>query len=323
MAKKKIFFDLEFTGLHKLTTAISIGLVCEDGKKFYAEFTDYDKYQIDDFLRKEVFSKTTLDEYSFEKDYDPDAEIVYVKGSIDLIQTTLLSWLERYEEDGIEMWGDFVGYNWVLFINIFGNGLLLPKYIDHAPMDICTALNICGIEKDTDRYVFAYGEEIAKSNNNKKHNSLYDAETQLEVYKKLIDKMHEIMSLMQGENDEQVKEAYEQDKVDLQQTSDDIEVDNALIRQNEEFEIVGETQDGDLIVDTTPLENNAPSEEVVDFYEEEHNNKKPATKKKRGRPKKEEVTKKEVTSNVNAPKVDFIEPTQADIESSEEWNPPI
>ena len=41
-------------------------------------------------------------------------------------------------------------------------------------------------------------------------------------------------------------------KLDLQQTSDDIEVDNALIRQNEEFEIVGETQDGDLIVDETP-----------------------------------------------------------------------
>ena len=41
MAKKKIFFDLEFTGLHKLTTAISVGLVCEDGKKFYAECTDF------------------------------------------------------------------------------------------------------------------------------------------------------------------------------------------------------------------------------------------------------------------------------------------
>ena len=58
MAKKKIFFDLEFTGLHKLTTPISIGLVSEDGDKFYAEFTDYDKFQIDNFLKSEVLSKT-------------------------------------------------------------------------------------------------------------------------------------------------------------------------------------------------------------------------------------------------------------------------
>ena len=36
----KIFFDTEFTGLHKNTTLISIGLVAENGKKFYAEFND-------------------------------------------------------------------------------------------------------------------------------------------------------------------------------------------------------------------------------------------------------------------------------------------
>ena len=56
------------------------------------------------------------------------------------------------------------------------------------------------------------------------------------------------------EEEVEEEEAYEQDKVELQQTSDDIEVDNALIRQNEEFEIVGETQDGDPIVDETPKE---------------------------------------------------------------------
>ena len=38
----KLFFDTEFTGLHKDTTLVSIGIVSEDGKKFYAEFTDFD-----------------------------------------------------------------------------------------------------------------------------------------------------------------------------------------------------------------------------------------------------------------------------------------
>ena len=57
MAKKKIFFDFEFTGLHKLTTPISCGLVCEDGRTFYAEFTDFDKFQIDSYVRQNVLSK--------------------------------------------------------------------------------------------------------------------------------------------------------------------------------------------------------------------------------------------------------------------------
>ena len=37
----KIFFDTEFTGLHKDTTLISIGLIAEDRRCFYAELTDY------------------------------------------------------------------------------------------------------------------------------------------------------------------------------------------------------------------------------------------------------------------------------------------
>lgn len=38
----KIFFDTEFTGLHKDTTLVSIGMVSEDNRQFYAELTDYD-----------------------------------------------------------------------------------------------------------------------------------------------------------------------------------------------------------------------------------------------------------------------------------------
>ena len=42
----KIFFDTEFTGLHKNTTLISIGMIAEDGKTFYAEFTDYNENNV-------------------------------------------------------------------------------------------------------------------------------------------------------------------------------------------------------------------------------------------------------------------------------------
>ena len=44
----KIFFDTEFTGLHKNTTLISIGCIDEAGRTFYAEFIDYDRSQYDE-----------------------------------------------------------------------------------------------------------------------------------------------------------------------------------------------------------------------------------------------------------------------------------
>ena len=50
----KVFFDTEFTGLHKDTSLISIGLISEDRRCFYAELTDYDEKQCDDWIRENV-----------------------------------------------------------------------------------------------------------------------------------------------------------------------------------------------------------------------------------------------------------------------------
>ena len=50
----RLFFDTEFTGLHQKTTLISIGIVSDDSKTFYAEFTDYDKTQCDDWINENV-----------------------------------------------------------------------------------------------------------------------------------------------------------------------------------------------------------------------------------------------------------------------------
>ena len=57
----KIFFDTEFTGLHKNTTLISIGLVAENGDKIYTELNDYDKSQIDEWLQKNVIDNLMYD----------------------------------------------------------------------------------------------------------------------------------------------------------------------------------------------------------------------------------------------------------------------
>ena len=298
MAKKKIFFDLEFTGLHKLTTAISVGLVCEDGKKFYAEFTDFDKYQIDDFLRTEVLSKLILEDYDFETDYNPDAETVYVKGDVELIYTTLNAWLLKYKEDGVEMWGDAPAYDWVLFINIFGNGLAMPSFVDYIPMDLATALKLCGIDKEINRNEYAYGKEIAELKKDKKHNSLYDAETQLEVYKKVLSLLKEAGNEDNIATDDEEIEEETIPKEDLQQLSDDLE--NKVV---EEIEVVKEVV-----------------EEFEEVEVEEVQAVKTPKKKGRGRPKKEVEP---IKSDVRAPKVEFIEPTQNDINATEEWNPPI
>ena len=57
-----LFFDCEFTGLHKNTTLISLGIAAEDGRKFYAEFIDFDSSQCDEWINENVINNLLLKE---------------------------------------------------------------------------------------------------------------------------------------------------------------------------------------------------------------------------------------------------------------------
>ena len=52
----KIFFDTEFTGLHKNITLICVGLKSEDNRQFYAEIIDYDERQYDDWISENMIN---------------------------------------------------------------------------------------------------------------------------------------------------------------------------------------------------------------------------------------------------------------------------
>ena len=301
MAQTKVFFDLEFTGLHKLTTPISIAMVAEDGRSFYAEFTDFDKFQIDDYVRQHVLTKRLLSDFNVGTDYQPDSNEVIMKGDIDKIFTAVTKWLTVYAEDGVQMWGDMLAYDWVLFINIFGSGQALPSFIDVIPLDLCTALKLCGEDPHVDRLVFAYGEENAESAKKEQNNALFDAKTSIEIYKKLMQKMAD---------DKNTYSVKEDDSLDDGST-----------------DIVGEdrydlTKDfGDIV-----KEEGNPLEEQVKKHipKKIHEIKKPTAAAPKVKAVKAKAVKaKAVKEKAVKEKSAFTEPTQEYIDSSEEFNPPI
>lgn len=63
-----LFMDEEFTGLRKDTTLISLWIVSEDGRKFYAECCDYDRNQCDDWVLENVISNLYLSEPMYEQE---------------------------------------------------------------------------------------------------------------------------------------------------------------------------------------------------------------------------------------------------------------
>jgi len=166
---ERIFFDTEFTGLHKNTTLISIGLVSEKGVEFYAELNDYDREQVDDWIEQNVISKLL---YTMPK-YGYGGSRIYVANKLKL-------WFEQF--DKVEIWSDCYAYDWVLFVNLFGTAFDIPKNIYYIPFDICTIMKIKGVDPDVNREEFA-GIDLG---DNQKHNALWDAKVIKACYNKLM-----------------------------------------------------------------------------------------------------------------------------------------
>lgn len=177
----KIFFDTEFTGLHKNTSLISLGMVDENGRSFYAEFTDYDKTQVDDWIQKNVINNLIND--SNKIDYESDNWVVI--GDKDFICTMLKKWLKDY--DYVQLVSDVCHYDMVLFIDIFGTAFDLPENVCPACYDINQLIaEYYGI---TLKAAFDLSrEEIIGDNtiDGDKHNALYDARVIKEIYYRYI-----------------------------------------------------------------------------------------------------------------------------------------
>lgn len=183
----KIFFDTEFTGLHQNTTLISIGMVSEDGKKFYAELSDYDKSQVDEWINKNVLAHR----WCHTNRTDWDVPSYYYYGNSKQIASELRKYLSRF--DKVELVSDCAHYDMMLFINLFGTAFDIPDNVCPACYDVNQ--DIAKFHEVDGHTAFDINrEEILKNNNivinGEKHNALYDAE--------VIKALYEIVS--KGEN---------------------------------------------------------------------------------------------------------------------------
>lgn len=176
----KIFFDTEFTGLHKNTTLISIGLIDENGRTFYAEFSDYDESQCDEWIKENVISHLTLGKYEHYSFYMNNTTVY---GKKEFVKTKLLEWLLHYDE--VQLVSDVCHYDMVLFIDIFGGAFDIPVNVNPACHDINQ--DIANRYDLSETWAFDKSrEEILKENGitieGDKHNALYDAIVIQQIY---------------------------------------------------------------------------------------------------------------------------------------------
>ncbi len=181
----KLFFDTEFTGLHKDTTLVSIGIVADNGQRFYAEFTDYNVFQCDDWIRENVLKHTILaGNDTLAARLGEDSNTTVVLGSKADIRHELGEWLKQF--DSVQFVSDVSHYDFVLLIDIFGGAFDLPGNVSAACRDINQ--DIARHYGISDREAFDKSREDIVSElcgqqiEGEKHNALYDAEVIKAIY---------------------------------------------------------------------------------------------------------------------------------------------
>lgn len=202
----RLFFDAEFTGLRKDTTPISIGIVSEDGKTFYAEFTDYDESQCNDWIKENVIRNLVAENIEFDSAYTLcDASSFgnrrWLKYNDSMEVTTgekfyiipfLQIWLKQF--DAIQFVSDVCHYDFVLLIDLLTNGgtaLDLPENISAVCHDL--NMDIARHFHVSDREAFDMSREQIMNDlcgpedvaTGDKHNSLYDAEVIRAIYEEI------------------------------------------------------------------------------------------------------------------------------------------
>lgn len=169
----KYFLDTEFIEIPGSIQLISVGIVAEDGRTFYAENTSFDERMADDWVKENVLRKlkwwphrapfkSTSNIYHFES-YGP---ITWIKDHI----------IEFVKDDPSPIfYGYFADYDWVIFCWIFGKMINLPAGFPMYCRDLKQMLDESGKSK------------IPKPED--EHNALIDALWNRDLYNHLADEI--------------------------------------------------------------------------------------------------------------------------------------
>lgn len=156
----RFWFDTEFYENGKTIELISIGVVCEDGSEFYAEVQDFEFHKADDWIRENVKPYMT-------------GETMYKYEIAEYLYDFVMS-----KTDNPIFWAYYADYDWVVFCQLFGRMIDLPKGFPMYCNDLKQEMVRLGIDK-------------APIENEQEHNALADAKWAKDVHKWIEDNYYD------------------------------------------------------------------------------------------------------------------------------------
>lgn len=131
----KYFYDTEFIEDGKTIDLVSIGIVCEDGRKYYAVSTEFNPKKADQWVKDNVLSKLPSKNVNLS---DPsisprEKQESFAWKSREQIKNDIIAFVG---EDKPEFWAYYADYDHVVLCQLFGRMIDLPKNFPFYTRDI-------------------------------------------------------------------------------------------------------------------------------------------------------------------------------------------
>jgi hypothetical protein len=150
----KYFIDTEFAEKPCTIQLISIGIVAEDGREYYAESSEIKPEDCNEWVRNNVLNRLNVPEDQ--------------RKTRKIIAQEILEFIG--DDDKVEFWGFYSSYDWVVFCWLFGAMVDLPKNMPKFCRDLKQEVMNKGNPK------IPFGPED-------KHNALSDARWMRKAHK--------------------------------------------------------------------------------------------------------------------------------------------
>lgn len=175
------FIDTEFIEHATGIQLVSIGIVREDGQRFYAESCSFDERLADQWVKDNVISKLLF----FNKEKMPqkvypvfETQSIEVFGTENFIKQHLLRWLSFERDESPEFYAYYASYDWVVFARIFGRLIEKPEHFPMWVIDLKQMMWERGLTKE-------WKQEVCPDPLGE-HNALVDAEWNKKLYDLII-----------------------------------------------------------------------------------------------------------------------------------------
>ena len=131
---RRYFIDAEFheSGYGDPIKMISLGVVCDDGREFYAVAADgWNKDNVSDWLKQNVL----LHLHAVSVDADVPGSMESVDRRCEIAER-LARFIQEEPTGKPEIWGYYSAYDWVVVCQLFGRMIDLPKHFPKHCLDI-------------------------------------------------------------------------------------------------------------------------------------------------------------------------------------------